>query len=824
MARWLVTGGAGFIGSHVVEGLRDDSAPGRALILRRWALSWLGAGMLFCGCQEATTPTTTPIPTPVDSADTERREHEQEALTAFYRATNGPDWTNNTGWLTDAPLGEWHGVVVDDDGGVTGLRLPENQLSGEIPPELASLASLTVLELRGNQLSGEIPTQLASLANLTVLELGGNQLSGEIPPELASLANLTVLDLRVNELSGEIPPQLASLANLTALNLQRNQLSGEIPPELAGLADLEGLRLFANQLSGEIPGRLGNLANLTVLNLSRNQLSGEIPRELGYPANLEVLRLFGNQLSGEIPGRLGNLASLRVLDLSRNQLSGEIPRELGFPANLEVLRLSDNQLSGEIPRWSGYLASLTLLDLSQNQLSGELPPWLGGLANLTDLRLNENQLSGEIPYQWRNLSNLQRLWLHNNELGGPIPQWLDSLRNLTDLRIEGNSLRTIWSGPLPARVGPVAPVTSGPPPAVELVEAFGGRQFRQPTEIGVYPVGPGGADSGAFVAEREGLIMLLRPGSAEAVELIDLRDRVAMDDNEDGLLSVALDPRFEQNGHLWVYYSASGLPRVTRLSRFTVAPDDLLRVDPGSELVVIEVGQPTLSHNGGAIRFGRDEMLYLGLGDGQAGGADPLGHGQNPGTLLGSVIRIDVRDASTRSPYAVPPDNPFVSTPGARPEIWAYGLRNPWRMAFDPATGALWAGDVGSNEVEEIDRIEAGGNYGWNRFEGTRCTNREAGCDPEGTTLPVVVYGHHLGCSVTGGVVYRGKEIPALVGHYLFADYCRGQVWALPPDGGDVAEITVSPRSVSSFAVDDDGEVYVLTFWGAAFQIALSPP
>ena len=756
--------------------------------------------MLFGGCQEATTPTTTPIPTPIDSADTERREHEQEALTAFYRATNGPDWTNDTGWLTDAPLGEWHGVVVDDDGGVTGLRLPENELSGEIPPELASLANLTVLELRGNRLSGEIPTALASLAGLTALDLGGNQLSGEIPPELASLTNLTVLDLRVNELSGEIPPQLASLANLTALNLQRNQLSGEIPPELAGLANLEGLRLFGNQLSGEIPGRLGNLANLTVLNLSQNQFSGQIPRQLGDPANLEVLRLFDNQLSGEIPRQLGYLASLTLLDLSQNQLSGEIPR------------------------WSGYLGHLTVLDLSQNQLSGALPPWLGGLANLTDLRLNNNQLSGEIPYQWRNLSNLQRLWLHNNELNGPIPQWLDSLCNLTDLRMEGNALRTLWSGPLPARVGPVAPVTSGPPPAVELVEAFGGRQFEQPTEIGAYPVGPGGADSGAFVAEREGLIMLLRPGSAEAVELIDLRNRVGMDDNEDGLLSVALDPRFERNGHLWVYYSASGLPRVTRLSRFTAAPDDLLRVDPDSELVVIEVGQPTLSHNGGAIRFGRDEMLYLGLGDGQSGGTDPLGHGQNLGTLLGSVIRIDVRDASTRSPYAVPPDNPFAGMPGARPEIWAYGLRNPWRMAFDPATGTLWAGDVGRNEVEEINRIEAGGNYGWNRFEGTRCTNREAGCDPEGTTLPVVVYGHHLGCSVTGGVVYRGKEIPALVGHYLFADFCRGQVWALPPDGGDVAEIAVSPRSVSSFGVDDDGEVYVLTFWGAVRRIALPQP
>ena len=376
------------------------------------------------------------------------------------------------------------------------------------------------------------------------------------------------------------------------------------------------------------------------------------------------------------------------------------------------------------------------------------------------------------------------------------------------------------ASPSPAAASPTAPIEA--PLTVGFAEVFGGREFDRPIEIGTYPVGPvGPADRtapGVFVAEQDGYILVLHPDAGEAVELLDISDRVSRRGNEEGLLSVALDPRFDETGHLWVYYSPSGVPRMSRLSRFTVDPADPLRVLPDSELVIIEVEQPYSNHNGGAIRFGPDGMLYLGYGDGGSGG-DPRDHGQNLATLLGSLIRIDVRDASAEAPYAIPSDNPFVGVDGARPEIWAYGLRNPWRMAFDPETGALWVGDVGQREIEEIDRIERGDNYGWNRLEGTRCYEPSQGCDREGTVLPVAEYTHNLGCSVTGGVVYRGEAIPALAGHYLFSDFCSGRLWAFPLDGGEVVEVAVSPRPVSSFGTDADGEVYVLTFGGAVLRI-----
>ncbi len=237
--------------------------------------------------------------------------------------------------------------------------------------------------------------------------------------------------------------------------------------------------------------------------------------------------------------------------------------------------------------------------------------------------------------------------------------------------------------------------------------------------------------------------------------------------------------------------------------------------------MILEIEQLSRYHAGGALRFGPDGMLYLALGDGQPNN-DPRGDGQNLETLQGSIVRIDVTAASEASPYAVPSDNPFTGIPDARPEIWAYGLRHPWRMAFDPATGELWAGDVGQDRKEEINRIEAGGNYGWNRLEGTQCFNPPQGCERMGTVPPIVEYGHHLGCAVTGGVVYRGSAIPALAGHYLFSDSCTGRLWALRPDGGDVTEIGVSPRRVLSFGTDVDGEVYLSTLEGSVLRI--EPP
>ena len=346
------------------------------------------------------------------------------ALAALYNATDGPNWRNNTNWLTDAPISDWAGVsasnIVNGDAlgecVVRSLSLYGNQLSGEIPAELlANLANLSSLNLSGNQLSGEIPAELGNLPHLAFLNLNGNQLSGEIPAELANLTNLHRLDLSDTQLNGTIPAELANLANLSSLDLSDNQLNGTIPAELANLTNLQRLDLSDTQLSGTIPAELGNLLNLEYLKLQDNQLNGTIPIELGNLPNLKQLYLNGNQLNGEIPAELGNLPNLIILDLSGNQLSGEIPAELGNLPNLILLYLSDNQLSGEIPIELGNLPKLITLDLSRNQLSGEIPAELGNLPKLRSLYLSDNQLGGEIPIE---LGNLPDLRLDGNQLSG----------------------------------------------------------------------------------------------------------------------------------------------------------------------------------------------------------------------------------------------------------------------------------------------------------------------------------------------------------------------------------------------------------------------
>ncbi len=319
-----------------------------------------------------------------------------------------------------------------------------------------------------------------------------------------------------------------------------------------------------------------------------------------------------------------------------------------------------------------------------------------------------------------------------------------------------------------------------------------------------------------FVAEQEGVVLVFDSG--EVFEALDIRSRVSRRGNEEGLLSVALDPTFEASGRLWVYYSVAGGQRRTRLSRFTVDPPGANTVDIDSELVVLEVEQPFANHNGGAIRFGPDGMLYLGLGDG-GGRGDRLGNGQDPSTLLGTIIRIDVREASEQQPYRVPADNPLVAVAGARPEVWAYGFRNPWRMAFDPATGALWVADVGQNEVEEIDVVEPGGNYGWNRIEGDRCYPSGGQCDVADTMPPVATYRRDEGCSVSGGFVYRGEGVPALYGSYIYGDFCSGRIWALPVDlGSGPVVIAESGRRIAAFG-QWGGEIYVLSFDAPVMRI-----
>ena len=278
--------------------------------------------------------------------------------------------------------------------------------------------------------------------------------------------------------------------------------------------------------------------------------------------------------------------------------------------------------------------------------------------------------------------------------------------------------------PPPTPVASPAPGATGTaertPRAVAVVPALEGRRFDRPTDAAAYPGGR------VLIAEQSGLVLLLDRASGEGGIFLDLRREVSREGNEEGLLGLALAPDFAASGHLYAYYSVREGARRTRLSRFTAAGG---AAEPASELVILEVAQPFSNHNGGALRFGPDGMLYLGLGDGGSAG-DPASNAQDPGTLLGSILRIDVRSASEAAPYRVPEDNPFVGIDGARAEIWAYGLRNPWRMAFDPAGGSLWVGDVGQNRSEEVDVIVRGGNYGWNRLEGDSLLPAAVGLRP----------------------------------------------------------------------------------------------
>ena len=415
------------------------------------------------------TPTPQPTPAPTPSPPPSGAAADRAALVALYNAADGSNWAWATeGWLTDAPIGEWEGVTTDGSGRVIGLSLFQNQLSGEIPPELGNLTNLVWLSFYGNRLSGEIPPELGNLSNLIDLDLVSNQLSGKIPSELGSFANLEGLWLGVNRLSGEIPPELGSLSNLRDLALGGNQLSGKIPPELGNLASLEGLWLVGNHLNGEIPPELGSLTNLEDMYLSGNRLSGCIPEglrnvpdkdfsELGLPfcgdqpptptdSDRDALVALYNATDGPNWTTSTNWLTDRPLsewhgvdtddngrvtglDLAFNGLSGEIPPQLGSLSNLEALRLNRNQLSGEIPPELGSLSSLEALRLNRNQLSGEIPPELGSLSNLEALRLNRNQLSGEIPPELGSLTNLTNLYLDFNQLSGCIPEGLKDVPN-----------------------------------------------------------------------------------------------------------------------------------------------------------------------------------------------------------------------------------------------------------------------------------------------------------------------------------------------------------------------------------------------------------
>ena len=343
------------------------------------------------------------------------------------------------------------------------------------------------------------------------------------------------------------------------------------------------------------------------------------------------------------------------------------------------------------------------------------------------------------------------------------------------------------------------------------------REIADGLDFPVHLATPPGDDR-LFVVEKAGTIRVIRDGQVLATPFLDIHEQVS-GGSEQGLLSIAFHPDYATNGRFFVDYTdRNGDTRIVEF-RTSADPD---RADPAPIRKILGVDQPFANHNGGLLVFGPDGKLYVGLGDGGSAG-DPRGNGQNRGSLLGSILRLDVNG---EAPYAVPSDNPFAGQTGARGEIWAYGLRNPWRFSFDRGTGDLYIADVGQNDREEVNAApgdEGGINYGWNVMEGSECF-QGAGCDRRGLTLPVLDYAHGEGCSVTGGFVYRGEALPELQGHYLFSDFCGGFIRSFRLAGGQVIEERRWPElepggSVTSFGEDAEGELYILTREGLLFQI-----
>jgi len=331
----------------------------------------------------------------------------------------------------------------------------------------------------------------------------------------------------------------------------------------------------------------------------------------------------------------------------------------------------------------------------------------------------------------------------------------------------------------------------------------------QPVDLTSAPDGSGRL----FILEQPGLIRIAQSGSLLPEPFLDIRDRVVSSGTEQGLLGIALHPDYAQNGFFYLNYT--GARGDTVIARYNVSADNPDQADAGSEMILLGVEQPFGNHNGGGMVFGPDGFLYISLGDGGSAN-DPHGNGQSLDTLLGKLLRIDV---DGEDPYAIPPDNPYVNGDG-REEIWAYGLRNPWRFSFDRLTGDLYIADVGQNQWEEIDFQMAGepggANFGWDFREGSHPFKGQPPADLE-LIDPIFEYQHGLGCSVTGGYVYRGQALPEFHGIYLFSDYCSGRVWGLLRDAGGAwqsQELFQMGLTVSAFGEDAEGEIYMMDLAG----------
>ena len=317
-------------------------------------------------------------------------------------------------------------------------------------------------------------------------------------------------------------------------------------------------------------------------------------------------------------------------------------------------------------------------------------------------------------------------------------------------------------------------------------------------------------DGRIFVVEQAGRIRVIRDGVLQTTPFLDIRSRV-LSGGERGLLSVAFHPNYATNHYFYVYFTTQTNGDI-RIERFTTTSNPEVADPTTSKLIITAPHSTYNNHNGGLVSFGPDGMLYAGLGDG-GGGGDPLGNGQNFNSLLGSLLRLDVDHGD---PYAIPSDNPFVGQANRRGEIWAKGLRNPWRYAFDPTTNLLYIADVGQDAHEEVDvePTNSGGlNYGWNIMEGASCYNAST-CSQTGLTMPVIDYGHNGPCSITGGYVYRGSAIPGIRGHYFYSDYCAGFLKSFRYQNGtavDQKDWGLTNSSVTSFGLDFAGELYMMS-------------
>lgn len=334
--------------------------------------------------------------------------------------------------------------------------------------------------------------------------------------------------------------------------------------------------------------------------------------------------------------------------------------------------------------------------------------------------------------------------------------------------------------------------------------------FRRPVAIKFIP----GFTDRYYVVEQGGLLKLVIGNQIQDTPSLDLSGMIDAEDNETGFLGFEFHPQFVTNRRVFINYTTNGV-LTTHISEFRVGND--LRVDPASERVLLSVRQPFSNHNGGDLHFGPDGYLYFGLGDGGSAN-DPSGNGQNLKVFLAKMLRIDVDHGN---PYAIPPTNPTWSDPLAKREIFAYGLRNPWRFSFDRVTGELWVGDVGQNAYEEIDIVRNGGNYGWRTMEANHCFRPAANCNRTGLTPPIFEYPRSQGASITGGYVYRGRAIPDLIGSYIYADYVSGNLWALRYDGTRVTSnrlLLQTGIEISSFGEDQDGELYALDHTGGVIN------